>query len=97
MRSLLFSLSAAYLLQFAAAQCFFANGTQLPDTPEYSEYKPCSTGGPATICCGINRENPAGGNATIGRTADECLPNGLCQNRQTKSGVQSTQYVVSTL
>ena len=72
--------------------CYFANGTALPNDPGYNEYQPC-TSGPSTICCGINRANPAGGDSSKGFTVDECLPNGLCQNRITTDGVEKTSYV----
>lgn len=75
--------------------CYFANGTALPDDPNYNEYQPC-TSGPTKICCGINRTNPAGGNGSLGFTVDECLPNGLCQNRVETNGVQTTSYVKTT-
>ncbi|KAF1846992.1 uncharacterized protein K460DRAFT_413805 [Cucurbitaria berberidis CBS 394.84] len=58
--------------------CYFANGTVLPDEEFYNSYQPCTSGGPPTICCAFDRPNPAGG---IRDTVDECLPNGLCQNR----------------
>jgi hypothetical protein len=96
MRSILFFSSVAFLAKWALAQsdvCYFANGTALPDDDLYNEYKPCTSGGPSTICCGVNRANPAGGNDTDGNTRDECLPSGLCQNRVTIAGVEITKYV----
>jgi hypothetical protein len=72
--------------------CYFANGTALPIDPIYNQYQPCQSGGPSTICCGIFRDNVAGGNITAGDTVDECLPNGLCQNRATTTdGVEETK------
>ena len=72
--------------------CYFANGTALPVDPIYNQYQPCQSGGPSTICCGIFRDNVAGGNITAGDTTDECLPNGLCQNRATTTdGVEETK------
>ena len=95
MRSLILSLPAVFLARTALAQtssCYFANGTSLPSLPEYNEYQPCSSG-VTTICCGTNRANEAGGDPGKGFTKDECLPNGLCQNRVTSNGVQTTSYV----
>ena len=75
-----------------AGTCYFANGTALPVDPIYNQYQPCQPGGPSTICCGIFRDNVAGGNITAGDTTDECLPNGLCQNRATTTdGVEETK------
>ncbi|KAH8628509.1 hypothetical protein IG631_15766 [Alternaria alternata] len=72
--------------------CYFANGTALPTDPIYNQYQPCQSGGPSAICCGIFRDNVAGGNVTAGDTVDECLPNGLCQNRATTTdGVEETK------
>ncbi|CAN9183139.1 unnamed protein product [Alternaria alternata] len=51
--------------------CYFANGTALPVDPIYNQYQPCQSGGPSTICCGIFRDNVAGGNITAGDTMDE--------------------------
>lgn len=79
----------------AQARCYFANGTVLPNNADYNEYQPCS--GVGSICCGTNRDNPAGGNSSNGFTADECLPNGLCQNRITADGVERTSYVSKNL
>ena len=72
--------------------CYFANGTALRTDAIYNQYQPCQSGGPSTICCGIFRDNVAGGNITAGDTIDECLPNGLCQNRATTTdGVEETK------
>lgn len=44
-------------------------------------YLPCVMFGETTsMCCATNRTNPAGGDSANGITADQCLPNGLCQN-----------------
>lgn len=88
-------LSSFSVLGLAIAQdgtCYFANGTALPTDPLYNQYSPCKSGGPSTICCGINRENAAGGNVTEGDTVDECLPNGLSQNRVTTDGIEEIKY-----
>ncbi|OAL42961.1 hypothetical protein IQ07DRAFT_593480 [Pyrenochaeta sp. DS3sAY3a] len=94
MRSMIVGLSILVFAGEALAQtrCYFANGTVLPNVPEYNEYQPCS--GIGSICCGTNRDNPAGGNSSNGFTADECLPNGLCQNRITADGVEKISWWV---
>ncbi|KAF3038049.1 hypothetical protein E8E11_002169 [Didymella keratinophila] len=71
--------------------CYFANGTALPKTPDYLEYQACSG---SNICCGLNRSNPANGDPADGNTMDECLPNGLCQNRRTEAGIGKVAYWV---
>jgi hypothetical protein len=79
--SLHWFLTTILLASFVSAQCYYVNGTALPAN---SDYEPCapSSGGAPTTCCGTNRANPAGSNRTQGAfTRDECLPNGLCQNR----------------
>ncbi|CAN9474288.1 unnamed protein product [Alternaria alternata] len=101
MQSLLSLTSLSLLVLPTVAQtgmvgtCYFANGTALPTDPIYNQYQPCQSGGPSTICCGIFRDNVAGGNVTAGDTMDECLPNGLCQNRATTTdGVEETKFFV---
>jgi hypothetical protein len=98
MQSLLSLTSLSLLVLPTVAQtgmvgtCYFANGTALPVDPIYNQYQLCQSGGPSTICCGIFRDNVAGGNVTAGDTMDECLPNGLCQNRATTTdGVEETK------
>ena len=75
----------------ATAACFDAKGNVLDAS--HSEYMPCSASGLTTICCGLNRSNPAGGDDSGGFTKDECLPNGLCQNRVVKNGTMDISYV----
>lgn len=90
------TIAAAALFELALAQisgeatCYFANGTALPKTPDYLEYQACPG---SSICCGINRTNPSNGDPANGFTRDECLPNGLCQNRETVNGIGKTSYV----
>src|SRR5690242_11383979 len=90
-------ISIAPLIASTAAQgqCRFGNGTLLPDVPEWNIYQPCpSADGPSTICCAINRDQPPWGNISLGYTRDECLPNGLCQNRiTTNEGQPVTTWV----
>lgn len=75
----LFSFTHAAHAQ-SSGTCYFANGTALPDTPDYSAYEPCISGA-TTTCCGTKRTLPPGAIRQSGFTRDECLPNGLCQNR----------------
>ncbi|KAJ4983950.1 hypothetical protein SVAN01_10571 [Stagonosporopsis vannaccii] len=89
---LLASLGVAAFAQSTApstAQCRFKNGTALPIGGSWDWYKPCPG---SFICCALNRKNPAGGDRTLGLTRDECLLNGLCQNRATERKV-ATQWV----
>ncbi|OAL48511.1 hypothetical protein IQ07DRAFT_571266 [Pyrenochaeta sp. DS3sAY3a] len=82
MRFILVGLSILLLAKQAVAQskCYFANGTPLPYNDDaFNDYQPCF--GVGGICCGLNRRNPSGGYERDGWTVDECLPNGLCQNR----------------
>jgi len=89
-------LASIYLLSFIttilAHDCFFANGTSLPDAPPYDQTAPCKEDGLTTICCALNRTNKPGGNLRDGYTADECLSNGLCQNRIVDNGEMKTEY-----
>ncbi|KAF3000243.1 hypothetical protein E8E13_007679 [Curvularia kusanoi] len=91
------AIAAACFFKLALAQvsgqptCYFANGTALPKNPTYLEYQACPG---SSICCGLNRSNPANGDPANGFTRDECLPNGLCQNRETVNGVGKTSYWV---
>jgi len=102
MHSLTLFFAAIFATRTTHAQgtCYFANGTALPNIPGYNEYEPC-TSGPSTICCGTNRALPAGVSRTPGSfVRDECLPNGLCQNRylDPNNGTEKISYVtLSTL
>jgi hypothetical protein len=84
---LLAALSAGTLAQSADA-CRFKNGTALPSEGFYNCYQPCPG---SSVCCALNRDNTPGGNVSLGLTRDECLPNGLCQNRATGRKV-ATQW-----
>ncbi|KAF9696253.1 hypothetical protein EKO04_006213 [Ascochyta lentis] len=90
-------ISATFLFELALAQvsgqatCYFANGTATPKTPDYLQYQACSG---SAICCGLNRLNPSNGDPANGFTMDECLPNGLCQNRVTENGIGKVSYWV---
>ncbi|KAH7070781.1 hypothetical protein BKA63DRAFT_84333 [Paraphoma chrysanthemicola] len=95
MRSLFLGIFIHIGVIFAQSLCYFSNGTTLPETPGYNEYIPCSSG-PTTICCGLNRADPPGGNRTKGFTKDECLPNGLCRNRWVDNkNIETVSYVPS--
>jgi hypothetical protein len=61
------------------AGCFHPNGTQTTDL----YHAPCSNdiSNPlSTICCAVERANPAQGLSTDGFSRDICLDNGICQN-----------------
>ncbi|KAF1954979.1 hypothetical protein CC80DRAFT_594624 [Byssothecium circinans] len=87
--SLLFILT--YLASITAAEdCYFANGTVVP--PRF-HVLPCDNAPVKTICCALDRENPPGGLLINGNnTRDECLPNGICQNRAVRDGEKITAY-----
>jgi hypothetical protein len=95
MRSILLGLSVALLAHVTHAQfCYGPDGSKLAqDGAFFSSMQPCTSGGPSTICCATNRTNSAGGDIKNGDTKDECLANGLCQNRVTTNGVESTKCV----
>ncbi|KAH7119767.1 hypothetical protein B0J11DRAFT_582273 [Dendryphion nanum] len=79
------------------ALCYAPDG--LVD-PENKWVNPCSTNSSSPlskICCQTGWDNPPGGDRAFAPTRDECLPNGLCQNRfySTKKGEEksnSTEY-----
>ncbi|KAF2029435.1 hypothetical protein EK21DRAFT_21917, partial [Setomelanomma holmii] len=78
---------------YAQSQCYNIDGNRLPNDPTfYNMIAPCTPPGPSSICCATNRTNSAGGDAANGDTKDECLANGLCQNRVTKNGVETTKF-----
>lgn len=88
------------MIALTAAQefgrCRFNNGTLLPDTTQYRQYAPCAeTGSLSAICCALIRDNEPGGNMSMGATRDECLQNGICQNRwiQSEDGLEVTAWV----
>ncbi|KAF2247734.1 hypothetical protein BU26DRAFT_506919 [Trematosphaeria pertusa] len=80
------------LFTLARSQCYNANGTVATDP----DYAPCSnsTSDPLhTICCSLNRDNPPGGDPSVaGFTRDECLANGICQNKWSQNGGHTTSY-----
>lgn len=72
---------------FVHATCFLPNGTANPSTGA----APCSSDPSdplSAVCCNTQWSNPPGGDLKFGQPQDECLPNGLCQNRgmSTKEG-----------
>lgn len=89
------SLSSICFLQLPSllqASCFHPNGTQTTDL----YHAPCSKNldDPlSTICCAIERPNPAGGFDAAGSTNDVCLDNGLCMNEYRKDATDKTVYV----
>ena len=65
------------VLGFGTSPCYYPNGTQVTNTPVWQ----CSDG-VITICCTLARDTPPGGETNVtGYTRDECLSDGLCQNR----------------
>ncbi|KAH4253010.1 hypothetical protein HBI04_193450 [Parastagonospora nodorum] len=84
---LIFSIFYILSIAHAQSQCYSPNGNVLrSDGSYFSGFQACTSGGPPTICCATNRANPAGGDRSKGDTKDECLPNGLCQNRSVEAG-----------
>ena len=64
----------------ARSKCFLPFG--VPAT--YPAYQPCSDDPSeplSNICCQLNLPNLPGGNRSDGPVQQECLPNGLCQER----------------
>ncbi|KAK7184473.1 uncharacterized protein CC84DRAFT_1217372 [Paraphaeosphaeria sporulosa] len=79
---------ATAVLAFGSSSCYYANGTEISNT----EIKQCSDG-VTTVCCALNRENTPGNETNeMGWTQDECVPNGLCQNRYMTDGVPQTTW-----
>lgn len=81
-------------------RCRFDNGTLLPNTKQYGQYAPCAEADSlAAVCCALIRDNKPGGNLSMGATRDECLPNGICQNRWTQSedGLPVTAYAYTLM
>ncbi|KAF1954054.1 hypothetical protein CC80DRAFT_550517 [Byssothecium circinans] len=61
------------------AKCYLPDGTAATN-PQWAACSEDASDPLSTICCAMNRTNPAGGNSKDGPTAETCLPNGLCQN-----------------
>ncbi|KAF1849211.1 uncharacterized protein K460DRAFT_415619 [Cucurbitaria berberidis CBS 394.84] len=80
MSSLSIILLIATLVEVSVSSCFLPNGTALDDRWAQS-CSPDPRNPLHTVCCHTKWENPPGGDIILGPTADECLPNGLCQNR----------------
>jgi hypothetical protein len=88
MRTFSLLIPTAYFTIALAQTCYLPNTTPLPSTGDFfPAFQPCTSGGPLTICCATNRTRDPGGDARDGEVKDECLPNGLCQNRRIKNGV----------
>ncbi|KAF2833468.1 hypothetical protein CC86DRAFT_311307 [Ophiobolus disseminans] len=96
MRSFLFGSCVVFFAQQIHAQsgtCYLANGNPLPKDPTwYDMFRPCTFNGPSTTCCALNRSVPPGGDPAKGNVQDECLPNGLCQNRYMKNGTETIEF-----
>lgn len=84
--------SLALALTLASASCFDSNGTLVNST----QYTPCNeNSGAVSMCCGLNRTEPFGGNAQYGTTREICMTNGLCMNAFYRSDVQDGKPVYS--
>lgn len=69
-----------FFVTLSSATCFLPNGT-LTSSPGA---QPCSFDPShplASTCCNSGYDNTPGSDAKLGQPRDECLPNGLCQNR----------------
>ncbi|KAH6870718.1 hypothetical protein BKA58DRAFT_440257 [Alternaria rosae] len=79
------SISLQFLLLVASLPsstptCFLPNGTAHQDEGT-SRCSSISSSPLYNTCCQTQWPNPPGGDVINGPTADECMPNGLCQNR----------------
>jgi hypothetical protein len=83
-----FVLIALLPITALAQTCYSPAG--LPVQKE--EVVPCALDGVTSICCYTNRTREAGMSHEGGATADECLPNGICQNRFTYQGKAEATY-----
>jgi hypothetical protein len=66
--------------RLASSTCFLPNGTESTSLGA----QPCSldpSNPLSSTCCNTKWENVPGGDLKFGQPKDECLPNGLCQNR----------------
>lgn len=75
----------ATLINVALCNCYYSNGSLTPTV----KYLKCTN---TPTCCALNRTNPPGGDLIDGPTIDDCLPNGMCQNRITKDGTKQQRY-----
>jgi hypothetical protein len=74
------------LIQPVHSTCYLPNGT----SPDDNYVQPCATdlSNPlSSTCCHTKWANPPGSDIKYGPTKDECMPNGLCQNRGSSSNV----------
>jgi hypothetical protein len=67
-------------LPSSLATCYLPNGTVHQDEGT-SRCSSISSSPLYNTCCQTGWPNPPGGDVKNGPTADECMPNGLCQNR----------------
>lgn len=90
MKSLPLIIASFTLLPYTtlAQTCYNPAGIAVTDP----QVVPCANSPVKSICCYSNRTLPAGGAHENGNTADECLPNGLCQNRYTFQGKSMATY-----
>ncbi|KAH7413984.1 hypothetical protein DE146DRAFT_762503 [Phaeosphaeria sp. MPI-PUGE-AT-0046c] len=94
MHGLSLALSLFVLVPVALGQvCYLPNGSPLPSIGTFfPAFAPCTSGGPSTVCCATNRTGEPGGDVKNGEVKDECLPNGLCQNRRVRNGVEGSAF-----
>jgi hypothetical protein len=73
-------ISLLAVTHLASSTCFLPNGTESTSPGA----QPCSldpSNPLSSTCCNTKWENVPGGDLKFGQPKDECLPNGLCQNR----------------
>lgn len=88
-----FLINLTTIITLATSICFLPNGTSHDDQGT----QPCSLDPSSPLhntCCHSKWENAAGGDLKFGQPKDECLPNGLCQNRgfSTKEGAEAAPW-----
>jgi hypothetical protein len=81
---------ALYPILSLAQKCYSLFGLEVTA----DEVVPCKLDAVTSICCSTNRTRAPGMSHEGGNTADECLPNGLCQNRFTYEGKPDVTYWV---
>ncbi|KAL2826716.1 hypothetical protein BDW59DRAFT_145099 [Aspergillus cavernicola] len=81
------------LLGMVTALCYYPNGVS-DSNPVYGGC--VLIDGETSMCCALNRENPYGGLASNGNTADRCMINGLCKNVLTMVDDDDEQVSLTT-
>ncbi|KAF2679845.1 hypothetical protein K458DRAFT_407695 [Lentithecium fluviatile CBS 122367] len=89
MKSFVFLTPLVWLAGTVLAQtCYTPDGFAVTNP----EVAPCKIDPVRTICCHSNRTLAAGSPHESGNVADECLPNGICQNRYTYQGKAEAKF-----